>query len=306
MAQDVIDRVIKSHGLEAGPCTTDKIKLRGGEGYTRNLPIQLVQKFGVSQSVAEHLVRSYGTHAGEVLELQKKKNKRGGTLLLPNYPYLEEEIEYACKSEMCTALTDMLTLRMRLAFLDSEAAAAVLPKVADVMANALGWSRSKKQDQVKQAQETLAKFGGPVPKKAEQKTLKTIEDVFHAFDVNNTGYIDHDELKLCMKHFGAPFKNEEEANTTFKAIDRNDDGKITKEEFLEWWGRLRRRQTRTLSDIYSITHEKLGDGADSRGAAFGQQMHEKNIFHGNYLLYINSLQFHGSIVALLLDSDRDK
>lgn len=270
MAEDVIDRVVETNGLseKAGPCITEKIKLRGGVGYTRNLPIQLVQRFGVSQDVAEHLARTYGTHAGEVLELQKK-NRRGGTLLLPGYPYLEEEIEYACQNEMATSLTDILTLRTRLAYLDSEAASSIAPKVADLMSSVLGWSKKHKQDELKQAQEMIASFGGPVPKKTEHKSFQTIEEVFHSFDVNKSGYIDYDELKLCMKHFGAPFKDEEEASITFKAIDKNGDGKITEDEFLAWWTRLQRRQTRTLSDIYRISSDKLGSGSDSRGAAFG-------------------------------------
>lgn len=270
MAEDVIDRVVETNGLseKAGPCITEKIKLRGGVGYTRNLPIQLVQRFGVSQDVAEHLARTYGTHAGEVLELQKK-NRRGGTLLLPGYPYLEEEIEYACQNEMATSLTDILTLRTRLAYLDSEAASSIAPKVADLMSSVLGWSKKHTQDELKQAQEMIASFGGPVPKKTEHKSFQTIEEVFHSFDVNKSGYIDYDELKLCMKHFGAPFKDEEEASITFKAIDKNGDGKITQDEFLAWWTRLQRRQTRTLSDIYRISSDKLGSGSDSRGAAFG-------------------------------------
>lgn len=270
MAEDVIDRVVKSNGLaeKAGPCVTEKIKLRGGVGYTRNLPIQLVQEYGVSQDVAEHLARTYGTHASEVLELQKKTT-RGGTLLLPGYPYLEEEVMYAAQNEMATSLTDILTLRMRLAYLDSEAASSIAPKVADLMGSALGWNKRHKQEELKQAQEAIAAFGGPIPKKTEQKSFKTIEEVFHSFDVNKSGYIDYDELKLCMKHFGAPFKDEEEASITFKSIDKNGDGKITEDEFLSWWNRLQRRQTRTLSDIYRISSDKLGSGSDSRGAAFG-------------------------------------
>lgn len=270
MAEDVIDRVVESSGLskKAGPCVTEKIKLRGGVGYTRNLPIQLVQQYGVSQEVAEHLARTYGTHAGEVLQLQKK-NTRGGTLLLPGYPYLEQEIEYACQHEMTVSLTDVLTLRTRLAYLDSDAAASIAPKVADLMSNALGWSRKQKQDQINHALEVIGNFGGPVPKNQEQKSFQTIEEVFHSFDVNKTGYIDYEELKLCMKHFGAPFKNEEEAQITFNAIDKNSDGKITEDEFLAWWKRLKRNQTKTLSDIYRISSDKLGSGSDSRGAAFG-------------------------------------
>jgi len=266
MAEDVIDRVVKSHGLsdKAGPCATESIRLRGGVGYTRNLPIQLVQQFGVSQEVAEHLVRTYGTHAAEVMREQRS----GGKLLLPGYPYLEQEISYACKHEMATSLTDMLTLRTRLAYLDSDAAATIAPKVADLMGSALGWSKREKNEELRKALEVVGSFGGPVPSEKEE-SFQTIEDVFRSFDVNKSGYIDYEELKLCMKHFGAPFKSEEDALAAFNSIDKNGDGKIDMDEFMIWWGRLKRRETVTLSDIYRISNDKLGSGADSRGAAFG-------------------------------------
>lgn len=268
MAEDVIDRVVKTHGLgdKAGLCVTEKIQLRGGVGYTRNIPIQLVQEFGVTTEVAEHLSRTYGTHAFEVLRAGNEP--RGGKALLSGYPYLEREVYYACKNEMAGTLADMLTLRARLAYLDSDAAAMVAPRVADLMGETLGWSKKRKKEELERALEIIGNFGGPVPK-AQKESIHTIEDLFHSFDVNKSGYIDYDELRLCMKHFGVPFKSEEEALIAFNAIDKNGDGKIDFDEFMNWWKRLRRRETRTMSDAYRISSDKLGSGSDSRGAAFG-------------------------------------
>ena len=264
MAEDVVDRVVESQGLDAGPCVTEKIPLRGGVGYTRGLPVQLVQRHGVTTDVAEHLARTYGVHAGDVL-----KDARGGRLLLPGYPYLEEEVAYACDQEMASSLSDMLTLRTRLAFLDSEAAERVAPKVADLMGKALKWSKKRKKEELRSALEVIGSFGGPVPKSQKDESFQTIEDLFRSFAVNEAGLIGYDELKLVVKHWGAPFKSEEEALAAFKSIDKKGDGKIDLDEFLAWWGRLKRRETRTLSDIYRISNDKLGSGSDSRGAAFG-------------------------------------
>jgi glycerol-3-phosphate dehydrogenase len=268
MAEDVIDRVVKSHGLgdKAGPCVTDNILLRGGVGYTRNLPIQLVQEFGVTIEVAEHLASTYGTHAIEVLRTGNEP--RGGKSLLPGYPYLEREVDYACKNEMAGTVTDMLTLRTRLAYLDSDAAAMVAPRIADLMAKSLGWSKKRKKEELGRALEAIGNFGGPIPK-SQKQSIHTMEDLFHSFDVNKSGYISYDELRLCMKHFGIPFNSEKEALTAFNAIDKNGDGKIDYNEFMRWWKRLKRRETRTLSDVYRLSSDKLGSGSDSRGAAFG-------------------------------------
>jgi len=166
MAEDVIDKVVDLHKLEAGPCVTDKKRLRGGDGYNRNVPVQLVQEFGVSEEVAKHLARTYGMHAFDVCRLTKPTGKtwpRFGDTLLEGFPYLECEIEYACKNEMVVTLKDMLTLRMRLAFLNKEAALAIAPKVADLMAQSLGWSRREKNRQLKEAQDYIAQFGGSIP-----------------------------------------------------------------------------------------------------------------------------------------------
>jgi glycerol-3-phosphate dehydrogenase len=271
MAEDVIDRVIKRQGWgdKVGPCVTDQIVLRGGVGYARNIPIQLVQEFGVDIDVAEHLAHTYGTHSFEVLRTGDTINEpRGGKALLPGYPYLEREIDYACKNEMASSLTDMLTLRTRLAYLDSYAAAMVAPRVAEIMGKSLGWNKKKKKAELEKALDVIGNFGGPIPK-SQKSSIHTIEDLFHSFDVNKSGYIGYDELRLCMKHFGIPFKSEAEALAAFKAIDKNCDGKIDFNEFMRWWNRLRRRETRTLSDVYRLSSDKLGSGSDSRGAAFG-------------------------------------
>jgi len=269
MAEDVVDRVVKRAAFKkVGPCVTDQISLRGGVGYSRNIPIKLVQDYGVSMDVAEHLASTYGIHAFEVLN--EGKEPRGGNALIAGYPYLEREIEYACKHEMANSITDMLTVRMRLAFLDSFAAQIVTPRVADIMAKTLGWSNQRKKQELEAAEKVLGNFGGPVPSKVKAAdAIHSIEDLFNSFDVDKNGYIDYDELRLCMKYYGLPFKNKDEAMKAFKVIDKNGDGQIDLNEFMIWWKGLRRLQTRTESDSFKLSTDKLGEGSDSRGAAFG-------------------------------------
>ena len=63
-----------------------------------------------------------------------KKWPRFGSILIEGFPYLECEVEYACKKEMNCSVIDFLTLRTRLAYLNKDAAIEVAPKVADLMA----------------------------------------------------------------------------------------------------------------------------------------------------------------------------
>ena len=101
-------------GTPVGPCVTLNLPLRGGAGYTKNTAIKLVQKFGISEETAQHLARTYGTHAFDVCYLSKPTGKawpRFGQVLVDGYPFVEAEIEYACKYEYVRTLKDMLTLR---------------------------------------------------------------------------------------------------------------------------------------------------------------------------------------------------
>ena len=63
MAEDVVNRVTDK------PCVTKEIKLLGGEGFSRNLPIKLTQKHSMSVEVAEHLAHTYGVRAWDVCEV---------------------------------------------------------------------------------------------------------------------------------------------------------------------------------------------------------------------------------------------
>ena len=56
-----------------------------------------MQKYGLSDDVAEHLVRAYGMRAYDVCERTAPTGKRWprfGRRLVESYPYLEAEVGY--------------------------------------------------------------------------------------------------------------------------------------------------------------------------------------------------------------------
>merc|ERR1712238_413186 len=197
MAEDVITKVIKLHNLKPSTTnkgtttTTENRPLRGGVGYTRNLPITLVQEFGISEDSANHLCRTYGMNALDVCRMvtpttttaskstskwkliQKWNSTKEqqsswppsihGKVLVTGFPYLECEIPYICRNEMVCSVKDVLTLRTRLAYLNKEAALYAAPKIADLMSKELGWSKIETKKQLEEALEELSKFGGSVP-----------------------------------------------------------------------------------------------------------------------------------------------
>ena len=123
---ELVDKVIAFKGdklKHAGPCTTREIKLLGGEGYHELLHVQLVQKYGISTEMAHHLCTTYGSTAFAVCELSRPTGAtsgvhRFGKELVKGFPFMEEEVEYAVKHEMAVTVKDMLSLRMRLAYIN--------------------------------------------------------------------------------------------------------------------------------------------------------------------------------------------
>ena len=97
--------------------------------------------------VAKHLSHTFGNKAPEVAKLASITGSRWpvvGKRLVEQFPYIEAEIQYAVKEYACT-IVDILARRTRLAFLNAEAAADAIPKIADIMAKELKWSKTKKE-----------------------------------------------------------------------------------------------------------------------------------------------------------------
>ena len=255
--------------------------LRGGRGFTKNVPIRLVQEFGVSEETAKHLARTYGVHAFDVCKLSQPTGKswpRFGKRLLEGYPYLECEVEYACQ-EYVRTVADMLTLRFRLAFLNSEAALAVAPKVADLMAAQLHWDVAERDRQLAEAENLLGEFGGPIPNmnvhEAVQFSAATVTDLsslFSLLDLDRNGYIDFPEMKFAAKSLGFPFDDEDSATLAFSQMDKHHDGRISEEDFIEWWtswgpdDELRRKLSENMKFSLGKT---ASDPSRARGVMFG-------------------------------------
>lgn len=121
------------------------------------MSVDLIQKYGISQSVAEHLSKTYGGRAWEVL--QQNGNDK---LLHEGYPYIESEVRYACREYACT-VEDVLSRRTRLAFLNKEAALQCISRVTDIMAEELKWSKRAKKQQMEAAVAYIGSYGGSVP-----------------------------------------------------------------------------------------------------------------------------------------------
>lgn len=130
---------------------------------TKSLPFQLIQTYGMNETIAIHLAKTYGGRAWEVCKVAESMGKHFNKQLLSDeFPYIEAEVIWACNEYACT-IEDVLSRRTRLAFLNRDVAAATIPKVANLMADTLGWSHSTKKQQIAAAQNYIMSYGGRNP-----------------------------------------------------------------------------------------------------------------------------------------------
>lgn len=268
MAEDVLDKVL---GDKAGKCNTLDILLHGGEGYHKSLSIQLIQKYGISEEVAEHLVRTYGGRVWEVVEKCKPTGKqwpRYGVQLVDGYPYIEAEVRFACQEYACT-IEDILSRRTRLAFLNSEAAWEALPRVAEIMAEELGWNKATKKEQIKCAEKYLAAYGGRIPYEDDIAlrflAYEDAMDMFRDIDRDGSGFIDPQELKEIATRLGNPL-SDKQLKALFRTIDTDKNGKISAEEFVAW---IQDEQSKNdVKKYFHATATKIFEDIDTDGSGF--------------------------------------
>lgn len=154
MAEDVVDRAIELADLHAAcDSRTENMKVIGAYGFSEELAHDLQTEFQVPQTIASHLVRSYGDRATEILRISK--NGYPG-LLHPKHPYLEAEVIYGVQYESAQTIVDILARRTRLSFLDLNGALESIPRVADLMSPLLDWTDEFKENQIRAAREYLA------------------------------------------------------------------------------------------------------------------------------------------------------
>ncbi|KZV60872.1 DAO-domain-containing protein [Peniophora sp. CONT] len=160
MAAQTVDEAVKAFKLKpTNECITEKVQLIGSEGWSRNMFVSLIQRYGLEPEVAQHLSHNYGDRAWTVLDMERPADSTFAVRVDPNYPFLESEVRYAVRHEYALTATDVVARRMRLAFLNAQAALNALPRVVDIMAAELGWDEKTKEKEYNRASTYLGTMG---------------------------------------------------------------------------------------------------------------------------------------------------
>ncbi|XP_014250032.1 glycerol-3-phosphate dehydrogenase, mitochondrial [Cimex lectularius] len=247
MASDTIDAAIKavpSLKPTVPNSVTLHVTIEGGDAWNPIMYIRLVQDFGLESEVAKHLANAYGDKAFAVAKLASLTGKRWpiiGNKLHPEFPFIDAEVRYGIKEYAVTAV-DMIARRIRLAFLNVQAAQESLPIIIDIMAKELQWSEGEIKRQFDQASEFLkVQMGGQVNRisrePAPQNLSLTDEEIkiytnrFQMIDSDNKGYVSINDIRRSIKSFGVKISGEQ-LHEILKEIDTNKNGQVELDEYL--------------------------------------------------------------------------
>lgn len=246
MAEHTVDAAIKACNLKPSKpeSQTTFVKIEGAHGWTPTMYIRLVQDFGLEVEVAQHLAKSYGDRAFPVAKLATLTGKRWpiiGNRIHPEFPYIDAEVRYGVREYACN-LVDMIARRMRLSFLNVQAAQEALPVIADIMAEELKWSKDERQNHIKKATEFLANEMGQIVNRASKEKIPinlTKEEIqlyikrFQIIDKDNKGYVSINDIRRALKSFGEADVSGEQLHEILREIDTNMNGQVELDEYLQ-------------------------------------------------------------------------
>ena len=152
MARDVVDQVARRlseldgrpHGF---PPPTHRLPLPGGEPADFEVLVDAARARDVPESVARHLVRSYGSECAAVLNHAAQTPALSRTIVAGR-PEIWAEVRHAVEREMAVRLADVMIRRMHLFYEEPGHGERAAPAVARLMGQLLGWDEAREAGEV--------------------------------------------------------------------------------------------------------------------------------------------------------------
>ena len=134
MAEDTVD-ALRPYVHDLASVRTKKLRFHG------------VGTWRPKSKRETHLYERFGEEATVILEMIAT-DERLGESLIEGQPYLAAEFLYSARFEMATSLIDLLTRRTRAHLHDARATLRAAARVADLVAEALGWNEEDTRREV--------------------------------------------------------------------------------------------------------------------------------------------------------------
>ena len=152
MARDTIDAALVGSGdaspSSSRPSRTATLRLIGAADRPEldRLAADLAARHGLAVGAARSLVDRHGTAAPEVAALGMASDQLRP--LASDHDHLEVEVTWAARHELAMTLDDILARRMRLVHELKDRAAAIAPRVAQLLGTQLGWDAERRRREV--------------------------------------------------------------------------------------------------------------------------------------------------------------
>lgn len=143
MAADAVDFALRDE-LGVPASTTDRLPLVGAGDLTRarGRMSELMDRYGWSRQMADHLLHRYGDLIDELVALIEAQPDLARPLRQAP-AYLRAEIAYAATHEGVLHLTDVMLHRTRLAYEMADGGTGALAEITAIVAPLLDWSPSR-------------------------------------------------------------------------------------------------------------------------------------------------------------------
>jgi glycerol-3-phosphate dehydrogenase len=147
MSAEVVDQAMRELRHRDGrhrqaDARTDEEPLPGGETSDLSQFRERGLELGIPAASVDHLLRHYGTEAAGIFNLGGADRRLLRRLLEP-HPAIEAEVIHAVRRELAQTVEDVLVRRFHLYYEHPDQGASVADRVAELMAEELGWDRSR-------------------------------------------------------------------------------------------------------------------------------------------------------------------
>ncbi|WP_324716601.1 glycerol-3-phosphate dehydrogenase/oxidase [Carboxydochorda subterranea] len=159
MAQDTVDAIAAEEarqgagGMSVPACRTRQLPLVGADA-PEAWP-DLVREgihMGLEPAISQRLLHTYGHEMGRLLQVMKEDADLARPIV-PGLPWLRAEVVFACRATMAVTLEDMLVRRLRVSLAAPGGGVPAAGPVAELMAEALGWSLERRRAELEHYQE---------------------------------------------------------------------------------------------------------------------------------------------------------
>jgi glycerol-3-phosphate dehydrogenase len=165
MARDAVNAVEKHLGLPHTRPVTEVLPLPGGEMASFDAELAAAREAVGNASLAEHLVRSYGSRWRGVWALAQEDAALARPLA-EGLPYLGAEAVWGVSHELVHTLADLLVRRLKVAFETRDLGRGAARRVADLLAPRLGWSPEETRAQLAAYERDVQRLFGVDPVQA--------------------------------------------------------------------------------------------------------------------------------------------